>query len=115
MLAIARALLSRPKLLLLDEPSLGLAPQVVALIFKIVKTIAAEGTTILLIEHDMGLVMEICEHITVIDHGVTIAVGAAKEIQGNKAVIEAYLGVPDEEDPIPQPDEAPQTTAPEAP
>jgi branched-chain amino acid transport system ATP-binding protein len=63
----------------------------------------------------MGLVMEICEHITVIDHGVTIAVGAAKEIQGNKAVIEAYLGVPDEEDPIPHAETAPATTAPEAP
>jgi ABC-type branched-subunit amino acid transport system ATPase component len=47
----------------------------------------------------MGLVMEICEHITVIDHGVTIATGAPKEIQGNRAVIEAYLGVPEEAEP----------------
>jgi branched-chain amino acid transport system ATP-binding protein len=53
------------------------------------------GVSILLIEHDMGLVMDICEQITVIDHGVTIAVGAPKEIQGNKAVIEAYLGAPE--------------------
>jgi branched-chain amino acid transport system ATP-binding protein len=101
---------------LLDEPVAGMNTQEKREMRGLIQSLRESfGVSILLIEHDMGLVMEICEHITVIDHGVTIAVGAAKEIQGNEAVIEAYLGVPDEEDPIPQPDEVPKTTSPEAP
>jgi branched-chain amino acid transport system ATP-binding protein len=115
-LEIARALATEPKVLLLDEPVAGMNTQEKREMRGLIQSLREQfGVSILLIEHDMGLVMEICEHITVIDHGVTIAVGAAKEIQGNKAVIEAYLGVPDEDDPIPQPDEAPKTTSPEAP
>jgi branched-chain amino acid transport system ATP-binding protein len=72
------------------------------------------GVAILLIEHDMGLVMDICEHITVIDHGVTIAAGSAKDVQGNPAVIEAYLGVPDEQDEIPPPTSVPTSDKPES-
>jgi branched-chain amino acid transport system ATP-binding protein len=114
-LEIARALATEPKVLLLDEPVAGMNTQEKREMRSLIQSLREKfGVSILLIEHDMGLVMEICENITVIDHGVTIAVGAAKEIQGNKAVIEAYLGVPDDSDPIPAPEAPPKTTAPEA-
>src|SRR5213076_2783867 len=104
-LEIARALATEPKVLLLDEPVAGMNTQEKREMRGLIESLREKfGVSILLIEHDMGLVMDICEQITVIDHGVTIAVGAPKEIQGNKAVIEAYLGVPDESDPIPHPD-----------
>jgi branched-chain amino acid transport system ATP-binding protein len=97
-LEIARALATEPKVLLLDEPVAGMNTiekhEMRTLIQSLRETF---GVAILLIEHDMGLVMEICEHITVLDHGVTIAAGDAKTIQENPAVIEAYLGVPDDE------------------
>jgi branched-chain amino acid transport system ATP-binding protein len=114
-LEIARALATEPKVLLLDEPVAGMNTQEKKAMRGLIQTLRKQfGVSILLIEHDMGLVMEICEQITVIDHGVTIAVGSAKEIQDNPAVIEAYLGVPEENDPIPRPEGAPHTDAPEA-
>jgi branched-chain amino acid transport system ATP-binding protein len=93
MLAIARALLSRPKLLLLDEPSLGLAPQVVALIFKIVKTIAADGTTILLVEQNAHMALGVANRAYVLEVGQIVLDGNAKELAKNDQIRKAYLGI----------------------
>jgi branched-chain amino acid transport system ATP-binding protein len=93
MLAIARALLARPKLLLLDEPSLGLAPQIVQLIFKIVKTIAADGTTILLVEQNAHMALGVANTGHVLEVGSLVHSGPAKELAADDAIRKAYLGV----------------------
>jgi len=95
MLAIARALLSRPKLLLLDEPSLGLAPQIVQLIFKIVRTIAAEGTTILLVEQNAHQALQVAHIGHVLEVGQLVASGPAGELAKDDQIRKAYLGVHD--------------------
>jgi branched-chain amino acid transport system ATP-binding protein len=94
-LEIARALATGPRVLLLDEPAAGMNPQEKADLMGLIRFIRDRfGVGILLIEHDMKLVMSVCERITVLDHGETIAVGSPKEIQCNPDVIEAYLGEP---------------------
>ncbi|HUQ02653.1 MAG TPA: ABC transporter ATP-binding protein [Kofleriaceae bacterium] len=93
MLAIARALIAKPRLLLLDEPSLGLAPQIVQLIFKIVKTIAAEGTTILLVEQNAHMALGVAHTGHVLEVGTLVHSGPAKELAADDAIRKAYLGV----------------------
>ncbi|MEF9959069.1 MAG: ABC transporter ATP-binding protein [Niameybacter sp.] len=93
-LEIARALATKPKLLLLDEPAAGMNPQETLELTAFIKRIRDEfNLTVFMIEHHMELVMEISEHIYVLDFGKLIAKGTAEEIQQNERVIEAYLGV----------------------
>lgn len=92
-LEIARALAADPQLLLLDEPAAGLNPTEALEVDALIKRLAASGTTVVLVEHNMRLVMGVSDHILVLDYGRRLCEGTAEEVRNNPRVIEAYLGV----------------------
>jgi len=93
MLAIARALVAKPRLLLLDEPSLGLAPQMTQTIFKVIREIRAQGTTILLVEQNARMALKIADYAYVLETGQIVMSGPAAELTNSDEVRKAYLGV----------------------
>ena len=92
MLAVARALMSRPKLMMMDEPSLGLSPIFVNEIFKVINTIRARGVTILLIEQNANMALRTADYGYVMDTGEITIAGTGEELSGNEQVKKAYLG-----------------------
>jgi branched-chain amino acid transport system ATP-binding protein len=92
MLAMGRALMSKPRLLLLDEPSLGLAPQMIELIFETIQNINRQGTTILLVEQNAQMALEISSYAYVLETGLVLLEGEAAKVVKNPKVKEAYLG-----------------------
>jgi len=94
---LARALATQPTVLLLDEPASGLDDSESESFAELLLELAAEGMAVLLVEHDVQLVMQVCAHIYVLDFGAILASGSADEIQRNAAVLDAYLGTPAED------------------
>jgi len=97
LLEIARALATMPRLLILDEPAGGMNEQETEALIHLISEMKNRGLTVLLIEHDMGLVMKACDKLVVIEYGAKIAEGSPEEIKVNPRVIEAYLGVDEDE------------------
>ncbi len=92
MLAIARALMSKPRLILLDEPSLGLAPQIIDTVFDLIADLRRKGLTVLLVEQNVALALEIADRATVLSNGEVALAGTARELATSDLVRQAYLG-----------------------
>jgi branched-chain amino acid transport system ATP-binding protein len=92
---LARALMTQPKVLLLDEPASGQTEQETESFGRLLQRLASDGLAICLVEHDMTLVMDVCETIHVLDYGKAIAAGTPDDIRTNQAVVDAYLGTPE--------------------
>ena len=92
MLAIGRALMSRPKLMLFDEPSLGLAPNIVERTFEIIQRIRAEGTTVLMVEQNAYAALEMCDRAYLLESGTLTLEGTGRELIDNPHIRKAYLG-----------------------
>jgi branched-chain amino acid transport system ATP-binding protein len=93
MMVIGRALVARPKLIMLDEPSLGLAPKIVAEVARIVEEIRAAGTAVLLVEQEISLAMELSSRVYVLSAGAVVMSGSAAQLRGRQEVMDAYLGL----------------------
>ncbi len=92
LVALGRALVAEPRLLLLDEPAAGLDPSETAALNDVLRALPERGTTVLLVEHDMAVVLEVCDRVDVIDFGGLIASGTPAEVRADERVIAAYLG-----------------------
>lgn len=93
MCAIARALMQQPKLLMLDEPSLGLAPVIIDTIFNVILDIRKQGITVLLVEQNVQATLDICDRAYVIETGQDVITGTGVELQNNEKIRQAYLGI----------------------
>lgn len=92
LLEFAGVLMSDPEIVLLDEPAGGVNPTMIRFIMGLIRSLNSEGVTFLVVEHNMGLVMELCDHVIVMDRGRLIAEGPPSQIQSDPAVLDAYLG-----------------------